>query len=97
MSLVFEIICSFRTLDQVFLEEIVVPNDISQIDFLKSIFKELLAEELLDLISERPAVNELKEMTTYIYSRMNALVDSVNNIVNDDKRLEEVYSRLRDL
>ncbi|MFP4567419.1 MAG: hypothetical protein ACLFN8_00590 [Candidatus Woesearchaeota archaeon] len=54
-------------------------------------------EELLDLISEKPAINELKEMLNYIYSRMNILVDSVNNITSDDKRLEEVYSRLRDL
>lgn len=54
-------------------------------------------EELLDLISEKPAVNELKEMLVYIYGRINILVDSVNNISSDDKRLEEVYSRLRDL
>ena len=54
-------------------------------------------EELSDLISEKPAVNELKEMLNYIYGRMNSLVDSINNIASDDKRLEEVYSRLKDL
>lgn len=54
-------------------------------------------EELIDLIGEKPAVNELKEMMNYIYGRMNTLVDSVNNIASDDKRLEEVYSRLGDL
>jgi len=54
-------------------------------------------EELLDLIAERPAINELKEMINYIYGRMNSLIDSVNNISSDDKRLEEVYSRLRDI
>ena len=54
-------------------------------------------EELLDLISSKPALNELKEMMNYIYGRMNTLVDSVNNISSDDKRLEQVYSRLREL
>jgi len=54
-------------------------------------------EELLDLIAERPAINELKEMLNYIYGRMNSLVDSINNISSDDKRLEEVYSRLRSI
>jgi len=54
-------------------------------------------EELLNLIGERPAVNELKEMLNYIYGRMNSLVDSVNNITSDDKRLEDVYSRLREI
>jgi SepF-like predicted cell division protein (DUF552 family) len=56
-----------------------------------------VVEELLDLISEKPAINELKDMLNYIYSRMNILVDSVNSITGDDKHLEEVYSRLRDL
>ena len=54
-------------------------------------------EELLDLVNSKPALNELKEMMNYIYGRMNTLVDSVNNITSDDKRLENVYSRLRDL
>ena len=53
-------------------------------------------DELLDLISERPAINELKEVVGYMYGRINSLVDSVNNITSDDKRLEEVYSRLKD-
>jgi hypothetical protein len=56
-----------------------------------------ILEELLDLVSSKPALNELKEMMNYIYGRMNTLVDSVNNITSDDKRLENVYSRLRDL
>lgn len=54
-------------------------------------------DELLDLISAKPAINELKDMLNYIYSRINILVDSVNNITSDDKHLEDVYSRLRDL
>lgn len=56
-----------------------------------------VVEDLLDLISSKPALNELKEMMNYIYGRMNTLVDSVNNISSDDKRLEQVYSRLSDL
>jgi len=54
-------------------------------------------DELLDLISSKPGVSELNEMLNYIYSRMNILVDSVNNITSDDKHLENVYSRLRDI
>lgn len=56
-----------------------------------------IIDELLDLISEKPAVNELSDMMHYIYSKMNALVDSVNNITSDDKMIDEVYSRLKDL
>ncbi len=56
-----------------------------------------IIDELLDMLSERPAISDLKGMMSYIYGKMNSLVDSVNNISGDDKRLEEVYSKLREM
>lgn len=56
-----------------------------------------VVEELLSLISERPAIAELREMMSYMRSKIASLVDSVNNIISDDKHLKEVYSRLKDL
>lgn len=52
-------------------------------------------EELIELMNERPAVSELKGMINYIYEKINLIVESVNNIVNDDKYLEQAYSRIQ--
>lgn len=56
-----------------------------------------VVEELLSLISERPAIAELKEMMSYMRSKIASLVDSVNNIISDDSHLVDVYSKLKDL
>ena len=73
-------------------DDFYLKDKFSRIDTMSQII-----DELLDLINERPAVSELKEMTSYLYSKMNSLADSVNNIITDDKYLEDVYSRLRNL
>lgn len=72
-------------------DDFYLKDKIARIDTMSQVI-----DELIDLIGERPAVNDLKEMMSYIYGRINSLVDSVNNISSDDKRLEEVYSRLKD-
>jgi hypothetical protein len=52
-------------------------------------------DELLELTSEKPAANELKGMADFIYSKINILVDAVNNIISDDKHLEGTYSKIQ--
>lgn len=52
-------------------------------------------DELLELFSERPAASELKaDILQSMYQRIDVLVDSINNIVNDDKSLENTYSKI---
>lgn len=50
MTFIYEVICSFRTMNQVILDDIIIPANTTQTEFLNLIFKELLPEELLDLV-----------------------------------------------
>jgi len=52
-------------------------------------------DELLELFAQRPAASELKaDILQSIYQRINILIDSINNVVNDDKSLENTYSKI---
>lgn len=52
-------------------------------------------DELVDLLGARPGLSELrKELIDYIYGKINLLIDAINNIINDDRHLESVYSKL---
>lgn len=72
-------------------DDFYLKDKLSRIDTMSQVI-----DELLDLVGERPSSSDLKEMMSYIYGRINTLVDSVNNVSSDDKYLEEVYSRLKD-
>jgi hypothetical protein len=52
-------------------------------------------DELVELAGEKPAANELRGMTDFIYGKINIVVDAVNNIINDDKQLENTYSKIQ--
>ena len=52
-------------------------------------------DELVELTGEKPAANELKGMSDFIYGKINVVVDAVNNIINDDKQLENTYSKIQ--
>jgi hypothetical protein len=52
-------------------------------------------DELLELTNEKPAANELKGLTEFIYGKINVLVDAVNNIISDDTHLQGVYSKIQ--
>ncbi len=66
-----------------------IKDKMERLDFLSEVL-----DELLELTNEKPAAEELKGMVDYIYGKINLLVDSVNNIINDDKQLENTYSKL---
>ncbi len=52
-------------------------------------------DELVDLMREKPASDALKgDLLAYIFGRVNILVDAVNNIINDDRYLEGLYSKI---
>jgi len=54
-----------------------------------------ILDELLELFNQRPAASELKaDILQSIYQRINVLIDSINNIVNDDKSLEDTFSKI---
>ncbi|MGV8169345.1 MAG: hypothetical protein ACP5N3_04785 [Candidatus Nanoarchaeia archaeon] len=52
-------------------------------------------EELLEIIAEKPAAADMKGLVDKFYEKINLLVDAVNNIINDDKQLENTYSKLQ--
>lgn len=55
-------------------------------------------EDLLQLISQKPSVDELREsLLKFMYERVNIMVDSVNNVINDDKHLESTYAKLTNI
>ncbi len=54
-----------------------------------------ILEELADLARSKPALDALRnDLINYIYGRVNILVDDVNNIINDDRHLEGLYSKI---
>jgi len=52
-------------------------------------------EDLTELLRQRPTSPDLRrEFMGFIYGKMNVLADSMNNIITDDKNLEQMYSKL---
>jgi len=52
-------------------------------------------DELIDLIMTRPSMSDLKaHLLNDIYARVNNIIAFVNNVINDDKHLQESYSKL---
>ncbi|MCF7865978.1 hypothetical protein K9L67_05725 [Candidatus Woesearchaeota archaeon] len=52
-------------------------------------------DELVELISHHPGMSELKsDLLSYMYSRLNVLIDSINSVASDDSHMEFVYGHL---
>lgn len=53
---------------------------------------------LLELMAQRPAVDDLRSgALSTIDDKMNLLITSINNIVNDDKQLSSTYEKIEQL
>ncbi len=58
----------------------------------------LLLDELLELLNQKPSVNDLREEGfSYINVRVNSIIENIRRIVQDDKQLYEIYSSLQNL
>jgi hypothetical protein len=57
-----------------------------------------ILDRLLDLVSERPSASDLREeYLNYIKQNALQIKEAFNNIINDDKQLVNVYSKISDL
>lgn len=55
-------------------------------------------EELVELVNARPSFSELKfDLMNRIYALMNAIIDDVNAVSEDDDKLEEIYANIPNL
>lgn len=52
-------------------------------------------EELIQIMTERPAFEELKGLNDTIYSKINIIIDAINYVINDDRYLENAYARIQ--
>jgi len=52
-------------------------------------------EELIQIMTERPAFEELKGLNDTIYSKINLVIEAINYIINDDRYLENAYARIQ--
>jgi len=52
-------------------------------------------EELIQIMTERPAFEELKGLNDTIYSKINLIIEAINYIINDDRYLENAYARIQ--
>lgn len=55
-------------------------------------------DDLIGLMTSKPPLSELREsLLANIYDKINTIITSVRNIINDDKHLEEIYVNLEKL
>jgi hypothetical protein len=73
-----------------FNDDMYIKDKMARLDTLSAVL-----EELLELTNEKPVAEELIGMVDFIYGKINILVDSVDNIISDDKHLEGTYSKLQ--
>ena len=52
-------------------------------------------DELIELVGHHPGLSELKgDLLSYMYSRINIIIDSINGVANDDSHMDFVYSHI---
>ncbi len=57
-----------------------------------------ILDRLLELVREKPSSQELRsEYLAYIRANVNAIEESLNSVISDDKQLESVYSKINEL
>jgi len=55
-------------------------------------------DDLIGLMTSKPPLSELRDsLLANIYDKINAIITSIRNIINDDKHLEDIYAKITEL